>query len=110
MNYEAENLRQKIENGNFIKNNGRILQMLNVMTGEFKKLTDLGYVLYDVEEHEIVRSVDYLYESGYIKLRDSETGKPSELSGASFKSLSAKLTADGVRILVGRKTDECVEL
>ena len=36
MNYEAEQIKQKIENGNFIENNGRIMRMLNIMSGEFK--------------------------------------------------------------------------
>ena len=73
MNYEAEKLKQEIENGNFFINNGRILQMLNVLSGGFKKLTELKFVRSDVEEYEIVRSIDYLYESGYIKLRNTDT-------------------------------------
>ncbi|MBE6845051.1 MAG: type VI secretion protein [Ruminococcus sp.] len=110
MNYETKKLKQEIENGNFFINNGRILQMLNVLSGGFKKLTELKFVLSDVEEYEIVRSIDYLYESGYIKLRNVETGKPTCLADTSFKYLSAKLTADGTRILVGKKTDDCIKL
>lgn len=110
MNYETKKLKQEIENGNFFINNGRILQMLNVLSGGFKKLTELKFVLSDVEEYEIVRSIDYLYESGYIKLRNTDTGKPTSLADTSFKYLSAKLTADGTRILVGKKTDDCVKL
>lgn len=107
---EATKLRQRIENGNFIANNGRVLQLLNVLTGDFKKLTELQYVLSDMEEHEIVKSVDYLYECGYIKLRDTETDKPTTLADTSFKYLSAKLTADGIRVLVGKKADDCIDL
>lgn len=110
MNYETEKLKQEIENGNFFVNNGRILQMLNVLSGGFKKLTELKFVLSDIEEYEIVRSIDYLYESGYIKLRNTDTGKPTCLADTPFKYLSAKLTADGTRILVGKKTDDCIKL
>lgn len=110
MNYDAEKLKLKIENGNFFANNGRILQMLNILTGDFKKLTELKYVLPDMEEHEIVKSIDYLYECGYIKLRNINSGKHTTLADAPFKLLSAKLTADGVRVLVGKKTDDCVKL
>lgn len=110
MNYETEKLKQEIENGNFFNNNGRILQMLNVLSGDFKKLTEIKFVLSDVEEYEIVRSIDYLYESGYIKLRNVDTNKSTTLADTPFKFLSAKLTADGTRILVGKKSDDCVKL
>ncbi len=108
---EAEKIRQKIENGNFFASNGRILQTLNILAGDFKKLTDLKYVLPDIDESEMLRSIDYLYEGGYIKLRNTESRKAVALSDVkSYKELSAKLTADGVRILVGAKADECIEL
>ena len=110
MNYDAEQIRQKIENGNFIENNGRILQMLNVLSGEFKKLTELKYVLSDMEEYEIVKSIDYLYESGYIKLRNFETKQSAELSDTSFNLLAAKLTNTGIQVLVGKKSDACINL
>ncbi|MGN0613027.1 MAG: hypothetical protein ACI4JB_03925 [Porcipelethomonas sp.] len=110
MNYESEKLKQEIENGNFFVNNGRILQMLNVLSGGFKKLTELKYVLSDVEEYEVIRSIDYLYESRYIKLRNSDTGKPTTLADTPFKYLSAKLTAVGTRVLAGKKSDDCIEL
>lgn len=110
MNYEAEQIRQKIENGNFIENNGRILKMLNVMSGGYKKLTELKYVLVDVEEYEIVKSVDYLYESGYIKLRNTETKQAAEPSDTSFRLLAAKLTNTGVQVLVGKRDDACISL
>lgn len=110
MNYEAEKIKQKIENGNFIKNNGRILKMLNVMSGEFKKLTELKYVLSDMEEYEIVKSIDYLFESGYIKLRNYETKQPAALADTPFKYLSAKLTNTGIQVLVEKIKDACINL
>lgn len=110
MNYETEKIKRDIENGNFFVNNGRVLQLLNVISGDYKKLTEIKFVLSDMEEYEIVKSVDYLYEGGYIKLRNVETGKPAALADTSFKYLSAKLTADGIRVLVGKKTDVCIEL
>ncbi len=68
------------------------------------------FVLPDIEEYEIVRSIDYLYEGGFIKLRNIETGRSAALADTPFKYLSAKLTAEGVRVLVGKKTDECINL
>ena len=54
--YESEKIRQKIENGNFISNNGRILQMLDVLTGDYKKLKELRYVLSDPESQLPLRT------------------------------------------------------
>ena len=48
MNYESEKLKRDIENGNFFVNNGRILQLLNVISGDFKKLTEIKFVLSDM--------------------------------------------------------------
>ena len=110
MNYEAEQIKQKIENGNFIENNGRILRMLDIMSGEFKKLTELKYVLSDMEEHEITKSIDYLYESGYIKLRNIDTKQPAALADTSFKLLAAKLTNTGIQVLVNAKKDAWISL
>ncbi len=110
MDYEAKKLKRDIENGNFFINNGRILQLLNVISGDFKKLTEIKFVLSDMGEDEIVKSIDYLYESKYIRLRDIENGRDTTLADTTFKYLSAKLTADGVRVLVGKKEDSCIEL
>lgn len=110
MNYESEKLKRDIENGNFFANNGRILQLLNVISGDFKKLTEIKFVLSDMGEDEIVKSIDYLYESGYLKLRNVETSRATTLADTPFKYLSAKLTADGVRVLVGKKTDDCIDI
>lgn len=110
MNYEAEQIKQKIENGNFIENNGRIMRMLDIMSGEFKKLTDLKYVLPDLKEYEIAKSIDYLYESGYIKLRNIDTKQSAALADTSFKLLAAKLTNTGIQVLVDKKKDACISL
>ena len=110
MNIQAEKIKRQIENGNIFVNNRRVLQLLNVLSGDYKKLTEIKFVMSDMEECEIVKSIDYLYEGGYIKLRNTETGKPATLADTSFKYLSAKLTADGIRVLVGKKSDVCIEL
>ncbi len=110
MNYEAEQIRQKIENGNFIENNGRILRMLNIMSGEFKKLTEIKYVLSDLEEYEIFKSIDYLYEGGYIRVRNIDTKRPTAPADTPFKFLEVKLTNLGIQVLVGKREDACISL
>ncbi|MCM1227494.1 MAG: hypothetical protein NC320_08755 [Clostridium sp.] len=110
MNHEAEKIKQEIENGNFIENNGRIMRMLDIMSGEFKKLTELKYVLSDLEEYEIVKSIDYLYESGYIKVRTADTKRSTTPADTPFNLLAVKLTNLGIQVLVGKKEDVCISL
>lgn len=38
MNLEAEKIKRDIENGNFFVNNRRVLQLLNVLSGDYKNL------------------------------------------------------------------------
>lgn len=110
MNPEAEKIRQRIENGSFCKNNGRILQMLNVLAGGFKKISEIKYVLSDIEDCDIARSIDYLFEGGYVRLRDIDTKRAVMLADTQLKYLEVKLTDKGVQILVGKKEDVCIEL
>lgn len=110
MNTEEIMIRQKIENGSFCKNNGRILQMLNVLAGGFKRISEIKYVLSDIEECDIARSIDYLFEGGYIRLRNTETKRNTDLADTQLKYLEVKLTDKGVQILVGKKEDVCIEL
>ena len=63
-----------------------------------------------MEHGEIVDSVNYLTECGYIKLRHVVSQQPASLSDTRWEEIEAKLTADGIRLLAGCRQDECVEV
>lgn len=70
----------------------------------------IKYDLADMEHGEIVDSVNYLAECGYIKLRHVVSQLPAALSDTRWEEIEAKLTADGIRLLAGCKQDACVEV
>ena len=63
---EKEQIRRRIAAGNFVANNGRVLRTINILRYDYKKLREIEYALPDMEHGEIVDSVNYLAECGYL--------------------------------------------
>lgn len=109
MSFDKETLRKRIEASNFIQNNGGVLRAINILRCKFNKLKDIEYAL-DIEHDEIVDSVNYLHESGYIKLRHTVSKQDTCLADSDFEDIEAKLSADGIKLIAGKKTDDCIEI
>lgn len=79
-----------------------MIRAINVLRHEFHKLSGLIYALPSLQEDEILDSVNYLWEAGYIHLRNCET-EELVLYGLAdikdYKLLEAKLTAKGISLL-----------
>ena len=106
---ESEKLKELINNRKFIENNGRILRILNVVGNE-NRLKDIHYVLSDMEQESFKYSVNYLCESGYIKLFNGSTKAEIALSASNYDELYVKITPDGIKLLTGKKSDDCIEV
>ena len=63
---EKEQIRRRIAAGNFVANNGRVLRTINILRYDYKKLREIEYALPDMEHGEIMDSVNYLAECGYL--------------------------------------------
>ena len=100
----------KIKAGRFIKNNGRVLRTINILRYKYVKLTDTQYALDDVPENELLDSINYLTESGYIQLRDTVSRSVGTLADYDVEQLEAKLTDKGIRLLSGKLKDELVDV
>lgn len=107
-----EDIKRKIRAGNFIGNNGRVLRTINILRHEYNKLKSIVYALPDLELDEILDSVNYLHEEGYIHLRDYATKAITEtgLADADYRLLEAKLTAKGIKLLAAGINDPCVRV
>lgn len=99
---------QLIKAGNFKENNGSVMRTINMLRHKFHKLKSVTYALPDISEGEILDSVNYLHEAGYIHIRSTLTHEPASLADSSFDELEAKLTAKGISLLAGGVTDPCV--
>lgn len=100
----------KIKAGRFVKNNGRVLRTINILRYKYAKLTDTQYALDDMPENEMLDSINYLTESGYIQLRDISSKTPATLADYEAEQLEAKLTDKGIKLLSGRLKDELVDI
>lgn len=105
---DMEKQMQLIKAGNFKENNGSVMRTVNMLRHKYHKLKSVKYALPDISEGEVLDSVNYLHEAGYIHLRNVITKHPSELADSDFDDLEAKLTAKGISLLAGGITDPCI--
>ena len=109
MSFDKETLRKRIEASNFIENNGTVIRTINHLHCVYNKLKTIKSVL-NMELDEIVDSVNYLYEEGYIHLRHIDSKEAASLADTNFSDLEAKLTAKGIRFIAGKIKDDCIDL
>lgn len=107
---DKETLNKRIEAGNFVENNGSVLRAINMLKTKFNKLKSIHYAVLDADKADIEKSVNYLYEAGYLNLRHICSKRPTSLADTDFDMIEAKLTAKGIQLLAGVIQDECVEV
>jgi hypothetical protein len=110
---DRDELKRRIRAGNFITNTGRVLRAINVLRHEYHKLSGIQYALaVDMEEDEFLDAVNYLFEAGYIHLRDYETRTVAAfgLADTTYKKLEGKLTDKGIRLLALGMKDDMVQV
>lgn len=101
---------QLIRAGNFKENNGSVMRTINMLRTQYHRLKSVEYALPNITKGEISDSVNYLYEAGYIHLRDIVTKELTTLADSDFDDLEAKLTAKGISLLAGGINDPCIKL
>ncbi len=106
---DKDTLNRRISAGNFVENNGSVLRTVNILKTKFNRLKDIKYAL-QIEKNDIENSINYLYEAGYLHLRNTDSKQPSSLADTDFDELEGKLTAKGIQLLAGVIQDECVEI
>lgn len=111
---DRKSLKQRLDAVNFISNNGRVLRTINILRYQYNELKSVQAVLEEegIETWEFLDCVNYLTEEGYIRLREITSKNPvQELSqDVKYKTLEAKLTAKGIRLLAGGIKDDLVEV
>lgn len=102
-------LNKRISAGNFVENNGSVLRAVNILKTKFNRLKDIKYAL-NIEKNDIENSINYLYEAGYLHLRNIDSHADTSLADNDFDDIEAKLTAKGIQLLAGVIEDDCVEV
>lgn len=107
---DKEKQMQLIESGNFKDNNGSIMRVFNMIAHRYFKIKDIMYALPFVSEKDVIKSMDYLCDEGYLMSRTILTKEPAAISDYSYDDLEAKLTAKGIRLLECAIDDPLVNL
>lgn len=95
----------------FVRNNGRVLRTMALLERNFKRLSEIIYALeVNISEEECVKSLNYLFESGYIRLRQIKTRENADISDFEIDELEAKITQKGTLLMEGVISDELVEV
>lgn len=107
---DMEKQMQLIRAGNFRENNGSVMRTINMLRYQFHKLKSVEYALPEISKGEIIDSVNYLSEAGYIHLREIVSRQPATLADSEFDDLEAKLTAKGISFLAGGVNDPVIKI
>ncbi len=101
-----------LQAGNFVRNNGKVLRIVNILRYKYNKLSGVQSVLKDdgIAEDEFLDSINFLAEEGYIHLRHISTKENATLADSDYTSLEAKLTGKGIRLLAGGVQDDMIEV
>lgn len=109
---DEQKIKNTIVSGEFIKNNGEILRILNILGHKFHKLTSIESVLSQrgISEEAFIEAVNFLNEEKYIALRLIASKELSNLADSEYTELEAKLSGKGLRLLNGGISDNMVEV
>ncbi len=99
---------KKARAANFIENNGKVLRGINMLRTDFNKLSSIRSAL-EFDSDDFADCVNYLIESGYIRIRHTDTKKAAELADFPMDELEGKLTAKGIQLLAGAIDDPCIK-
>lgn len=105
---DMEKQMQLIRAGKFRENNGAVMRVINMLRHQYHDLSSIKYALPNISDGEIIDSVNYLHETGYIHLRCIEDKTAASLADCDFDKLEAKLSGEGIRLLNGVITDPCI--
>jgi hypothetical protein len=99
----------KMRSGNFTENNGIVLRAINIGRTGYNKLSNLRDALQpDIDRTDFSDAINYLFLSGYIDLRRSDTKTPANIADDNIEDIEAKVSAAGIRLLAGKAKDDCV--
>ncbi|MGN0598869.1 MAG: type VI secretion protein [Oscillospiraceae bacterium] len=105
MNPDA--MMKKARAANFVENNGKVLRGINMIRIDYNKLSSIRTAL-GIDDDEYADSVNYLIESGYIRIRRIDTQKAVELADYPMDEIEGKLTQKGIQLLAGVIDDPCI--
>ena len=102
-----KDMMQKARAANFVSNNGKVLRGVNMLRIDFNKLESIRVAL-GFDDDDFADSINYLIESGYIRIRHCDSHKEIELADYPMDEIEGKLTQKGIQLLAGVIEDPCI--
>lgn len=104
-----EELLKKLRAGNFVENNGKVLQDINILRHDYIALKSVWQVNRAVmSEQQFLDCIHFLSREGYIELQLMGTERVVKLAHHDYKTLEAIVTGKGIRLLGGELSDRMV--
>lgn len=110
MEINEEIYRQRVKAKRFVENNGNMLRTINILRVGYEALADVRVALEEMNEREFLDSINYLFLSEYILLRNIKTKEPADIADYPYEQLEAKLSRKGIKLCEGKITDNSVEV
>lgn len=107
---DEKEYQQKIKAKRFTENNGLILRTINLLRVGYEKLSDVKFATPEISEREYLDSINYLFLSEYIMLRQVKNKEPADIADCQYEDIEAKLSKKGINLLKGDITDNSVEV
>lgn len=107
---DSEKLKKQLQQYTFRENNGQIMRMVNILNPKESTLGNICYLLRGEPQEAIENSLDYLLDSGYIRIEDvNGSGYAGQLSEDN-KPCRVSLTAAGIEVLMGFRESPAVDV
>lgn len=104
------NDKQRIEAGAFAENNGAVMRVINIMSGEWKRVSTIQRALSELTPDEFHESLSFLQKAGFVALRSITDRQPVECCDADYNVVAVSLTAQGIRLCKYLITDPAVSV
>lgn len=105
---ERQRLKQRIEAGNFAGNNGALIRVINILDGDWIRLSAVRDALPELDAAEWLESLSYIQKEGYIQIRYIHYDQLVDAARADPKKCEVNLTAKGMRLARYIDTDPAV--
>lgn len=95
---DRQRLKRQIEAADFAENNGAMIRVINILDGEWVRLSTMRNALVELDNSDFEESLVYLQKSEYVEIRSIIPGQPTDVYKADKKTCEVSLTAKGMRL------------
>ncbi|MDL2327573.1 hypothetical protein LJC64_02805 [Ruminococcaceae bacterium OttesenSCG-928-A11] len=104
-----DELREDLKRQQFIANNGQVLRTLNLLDFKERLVYNIYYIMRDVQPADLLNSLIYLSEAGYIEIQHKDGPGCIGEHPLSCR-VPVSITRTGIELLMGLAENPAVEV